>query len=98
LGELDKVLAGATSFGRVKTDPERIAAIERDRTTALPELIGRVHASMDRLRERLVAMTDDDWKRSSRHSTLGDMSIDDQMQHFHVGHYEEHAEQLESLT
>jgi hypothetical protein len=23
--------------------------------------------------------------------------VDDQMQHFHVGHYEEHADQLESL-
>jgi hypothetical protein len=98
LGELEKVLGGAAEFGRVKTDPERIAAIERDRTTPLPELIARVHASMDRLRARLVAMTDDDWKKSSHHSTLGDMTIDDQMQHFHVGHYEEHADQLESLT
>ena len=98
LGELEKVLAGALEFGRTKADPERIAAIERDRHTDRAALVGRVHASMDRLRARLVAMTDDDWKKSSHHSTLGDMTIDDQMQHFHVGHYEEHADQLESLS
>ncbi|MEY2418978.1 MAG: hypothetical protein QOG90_1658 [Actinomycetota bacterium] len=98
LGELEKVLAGATEFGRVKTDPERIAAIERDRNQPLPALVERVDGAIARLRARLVAMTDDDWKKSSHHSTLGDLSIDDQMQHFHVGHYEEHADQLESLT
>ena len=98
LGELDKVLAGATEFGRVKTDPERIAAIERDHHTPLPELIARVHASMGRLRWRLASLPDDAWALTSHHQTLGDMTIDDQMQHFHVGHYEEHADQLESLT
>jgi hypothetical protein len=98
LGELDKVLTGAETFGRTKTDPERIAAIARDRNTDRGALVARVHASMDALRARLTSLTDDDWKRVSRHSTLGDMSIDDQMQHFHVGHYEEHADQLESLT
>ena len=98
LGELDKVLAGAAEFGRTKKDPERIAAIERDRNTDRAALVARVDAAIARLRARLVAMTDDDWKKSSHHSTLGDMTIDDQMQHFHVGHYEEHADQLESLT
>ncbi|HVT76939.1 MAG TPA: DinB family protein [Acidimicrobiales bacterium] len=98
LGELDKVLAGAETFGRTKADPERIAAIERDRHTPLPELIARVDVSIGRLRTRLSSMSEDDWRRTSRHPTLGDMSIDDQLQHFHVGHYEEHADQLESLT
>jgi hypothetical protein len=98
LGELERVLDGAPEFGRTKTDPERIAAIERDRHVPLRELVERVDASMTRLRARLVQLTDDDWKRSSHHSTLGDMTIDDQMQHFHVGHYEEHADQLESLS
>ena len=98
LGELEKVLGGAKEFGRTKADPERIAAIERDRSTDRTALVARVHASLDRLRSRLESMTDDDWKKSSHHSTLGDMTIDDQMQHFHVGHYEEHADQLESLT
>jgi hypothetical protein len=98
LGELDKVLAGAASFGRVKTDAGRIAAIEAGRHLPVSVHVEIVERSLDALRARLVAMTDDDWARVSHHSTLGDMTIDDQMQHFHVGHYEEHADQLESLT
>jgi hypothetical protein len=43
-------------------------------------------------------MSEADWRRVSHHQTLGDMTMDDQMQHFHVGHYEEHADQLESLA
>ena len=97
LDELDKVLAGAEEFGRVKTDPVRIAAIEAGRHLPVATHIAIVERALDDLRARLVAMTDDDWKKASRHSTLGVMDIDAQMQHFHVGHYEEHADQLESL-
>jgi DinB superfamily len=98
LGELDKVLAGAPTFGRVKSDAARIAAIEAGRNLPVAAHIAIVEQSMDALRTRLSSLTDDDWQRSSRHQTLGDMTIDDQLQHFHVGHYEEHADQLESLT
>jgi hypothetical protein len=97
LAELERVLDGAAEFGRVKSDPVRIAAIDAGRHRPLPELVAETTGAMGRLRDRLEAMTDDDWKRVSHHQTLGDMTIDDQMQHFHVGHYEEHADQLESL-
>lgn len=97
LAELDKVLAGATEFGRIKTDPVRIAAIEDGRNVPTVEHFATVERSIAALRARLVAMTDADWARTARHQTLGAMSIDDQLQHFHVGHYEEHADQLESL-
>ncbi len=100
LDELDRVLAAdaVVDFGRVKTDAGRVAAIERDRHRPIPELVTRVRAGMALLRGRLQAMTDDDWRKVGHHSTLGDMDIDAQMQHFHVGHYEEHADQLESLV
>jgi DinB family protein len=98
LAELDKVLAGATEFGRTKTDPVRVAAVEEGRHRPIPESVRAMRLSLARFRTRLEAMTDDDWKKSSHHSTLGDMTVDDQMQHFHVGHYEEHADQLDSLA
>ncbi|HUR78539.1 MAG TPA: hypothetical protein VMZ22_11365 [Acidimicrobiales bacterium] len=97
LGELDKVLDGAAEFGRVKSDPARVAAIEAGRHLPVSAHVEIVERALDVLRARLLAMTDDDWKRVSRHQTLGEMTIDDQLQHFHVGHYEEHADQLESL-
>ena len=98
LGELERVLDGAAEFGRVKSDAGRIAAIEAGRRLPVATHVEIVLRSMDALRARLESMTNDDWKKVSHHSTLGDMTIDDQMQHFHVGHYEEHADQLESLT
>ena len=43
-------------------------------------------------------MTDEDWARTGRHETLGVMDLDAQLRHFHVGHYEEHADQLDLTT
>ena len=43
-------------------------------------------------------MTDEDWARTGRHETLGVMDVDTQLRHFHVGHYEEHADQLDLTT
>ena len=40
-------------------------------------------------------MTDADWSACGRHETLGVMDLDRQLRHFHVGHYEEHADQLD---
>jgi hypothetical protein len=42
-------------------------------------------------------MTNDDWSRTGKHETLGVMDLDAQLAHFHVGHYEEHADQLDSI-
>jgi hypothetical protein len=98
LDELEQVLAGAPEFGRTKSDPRRIAAIEDGRHRPTSESVRAMRLSMARLRTRLQAMSEADWHKTARHPTLGDMTIDDQMQHFHVGHYEEHADQLESLT
>ena len=101
LDELEQVLTATkwpVPFGRIKTDAGRIAAIERDRAVPIPELAARIDASIARLVDRLRRMTNYDWEKTGLHSTLGVLSIDDQLQHFHVGHYEEHADQLESLA
>ena len=43
-------------------------------------------------------MTDEDWARTGRHETLGVMDLAAQLRHFHVGHYEEHADQLDLIA
>lgn len=100
LAELDAVLDapgdGAVPFGRVKSDPARIAAIEADRR-GVHEQLRDVVAAIDALRARLAELGEGDWRRVGRHSTLGDLDVDAQLRHFHVGHYEEHAAQLDSL-
>lgn len=101
LGELDHVLDAEepdpVPFGRTKVDPVRVAAIESGRHVDPAVQLATARRAIDGLRARLSELTDADWARRGQHSTLGTMSIDDQLQHFHVGHYEEHADQLEHV-
>ncbi|MBA3281690.1 MAG: hypothetical protein H0U29_05620 [Acidimicrobiia bacterium] len=109
LAELDRVLdapgPGPIPFGRTKSDPVRIAAIASARPDAA-EVSGPLHTvqyeavrrAIDALRGRLLELTLDDWGRVGRHETLGDLTVAEQLQHFHIGHYEEHAVQLDSLV
>ena len=102
LGQLDVVIDAPGSapvpFGRVKTDPARIAAIAEGRTLPTAAHVDAVRRAIDRLRARLCELTAADWASIGRHSTLGDMDVATQLKHFHVGHYEEHADQLEELA
>ena len=82
-------------FGRTRRDAGRIAAIEAGRHTVPAEHFATIERSADRLAALLAGMTDEDWDRCGRHETLGVMDLDAQLRHFHVGHYEEHADQLD---
>lgn len=86
---------GGVPFGRVKSDPERIAAIERDRRVDTAELLKRmdqglqqVLALLDRLDERAL-------ERTGTHERLGEMIAGGIIDRFLVEHLEEHADQLE---
>jgi hypothetical protein len=82
-------------FGRVKSDPDRIAAIERDRREDPRRLLGRVDegvavvlALLERLDARALA-------RTGHHQTVGDMTVAEIVDRFAVAHLEEHADQLD---
>ncbi|HEY6379823.1 MAG TPA: hypothetical protein VI316_11660 [Candidatus Dormibacteraeota bacterium] len=90
--------AGAVPFGRTKTDPDRVAAIARDRNTGIAELHRRVIARIATVAATLRAMEDADWTRTGRHPTLGVLGMERIMQEFLVGHLEEHSAQLEGLA
>lgn len=94
---VDSAVPGAVPFGRTKRDPARIAAIERHRDRPFAAQLAGVERAIDALRARLCELDVADWAREGRHETLGRMTIDDQLGHFHVGHYEEHAAQLDGL-
>jgi DinB superfamily len=86
---------GGVPFGRVKSDPERNAAIERDRLVDAAELLRRmdqgllgVLALLDRLDERAL-------ERTGTHERIGEMTAAAIADRFLVEHLEEHAEQLE---
>ncbi len=92
---LDSPVGEPPLFGRTRRDLTRIAAIETGRDADPAEHLDTIERSADRLAALLAGMTDEDWARTGRHETLGVMDLDAQLRHFHVGHYEEHADQLD---
>ena len=85
-------------FGRVKTDPGRIAAIEIGRQEPLAELVGRVHESIREVRQFLGRLTAPEWSAVGRHVTRGDMDVEAMVGQFIVSHLEEHLDQLDALA
>src|SRR2546428_2260021 len=86
------------SFGRVKTDPGRVAAIESDRHTPPEELTERLASQLRDLRVLLADLTPDDWRKRGVHETLGVMDIEQIVDMFLVKHLEDHADQLDYLV
>ena len=101
LSGVRKVLVQKTDepvpFGRVASDPSRIAAIERDRNVPPSLLLAQVEAPvaelralLERLRGRLVG--------AGTALDAGDMDLACIIDEFLVGHLEQHAGQLEDLA
>ncbi len=84
-------------FGRVKSDPNRIAAIERGRHESPAVLIKQISAAIADLRDLLNGLGGQDWSAQGRHSTLGIMNMERIVDEFLVEHLEQHAAQLDSL-
>jgi hypothetical protein len=84
-------------FGRTKGDPERIGAIERDRREPVSVLWARTRADIASLRTFLGSIESDQWEIRGLHPTLGEMTVDELVEMFLVGHLEQHAHQLEGM-
>jgi hypothetical protein len=101
LGQIDTVLAAwrgtPVPFGRVKSDPFRVAAIERDRGLDPALLHQRVQDAIADVVAALGALPETAWEAVGVHSTLGEMDLERIVEEFLVGHLEEHAAQLDEL-
>jgi hypothetical protein len=89
---------GPVSFGRTRHDEERIAAIERGRHTPIDEHLATIERAAAELRLVLTHLTADDWNRVGLHPTLGEMDVSRFLDEFLVGHYSQHADQLDELA
>jgi histidinol-phosphate aminotransferase len=102
LGELSRVVDGAGDepaiIGRAPSDPQRVAAIENNRYRRVADNLATTRHSLDALRAYVAGMSETDWSRTGHHTTLGDLSIDQQLDHFHIGHIENHLDQLDGLV
>jgi hypothetical protein len=81
-------------FGRVKTDPDRVTAIERDRRDDLLVLLGRMDQGVAGVLALLDRLDDAALARTGTHQTLGRMTVAQIVEDFLVRHLEEHADQL----
>lgn len=94
---LDGWSSSPVPFGRVKTDPDRVAAIERDRHAGLAVLSERVRDGIRSVRDLLADLPVGAWDAEGEHPTLGVMSLERIVEEFLVGHLEEHAAQLDQV-
>ena len=83
------------AFGRLTSNPDRIAAIERDRREDPARLLARVDEGVAVVLALLERLDDRDLAAVGRHQTLGDMTVGQMVDRFLVAHLEEHADQLD---
>jgi DinB superfamily len=94
--QAELVAAGRqTEFGRVRSDPDRVAAIERDRRDDPARLLARVDEGVAAVLALLERLDDQALAATGHHQTLGDMTVGELVDRFLVDHLEEHADQLD---
>jgi hypothetical protein len=85
-------------FGRIRSDPTRLAGIEQGKHVAIETMWQEVQADLADLRLFLAALPEG-WADSvGLHSTLGPLPTERIVDDFLIAHLEEHAEQLEGLA
>jgi len=84
-------------FGRTKSDPGRIAAIEMGRHEDVADQMARTHAAIEALKRYLEGLTPAEWSAVGLHPRRGEMDVEEMVERFVVDHLEEHAEQLDKL-
>lgn len=85
-------------FGRVKSDADRLAAIEMGRHETVGSLAERVDRSIAGFGAYLGRLDEEAWQAEGVHQTLGVMRVPQIIDRFIVGHLAEHADQLDSVA
>mgnify|MGYP001795474717 CR=1 FL=1 len=85
-------------FGRMKGDPERLGAIERDRREPVTDLWNDTRSDIAALRTFLSDVAPEQWGARGVHPSMGVMTVDELVEEFMVGHLEQHADQLADLS
>ena len=100
LGEVERIVAASPAsvpFGRVPTDPVRLAIIGRDRSVPVRELLDRIESDIARYQRRLDGLTTADLASVGLHPRRGPVTVGEVLERFVVAHLAEHAAQLREL-
>jgi hypothetical protein len=85
-------------FGRVRTDPGRLAGIDSGATMPMETHLHWLEVHLDDLRGFLRALRPDSFACMGWHQKLGPLTMEVMIEDFLIGHLEEHATQLEALA
>jgi DinB superfamily len=100
-GELRRVAAGDGSapvpFGRVASDPSRLARIDELRHRAAPELVDEIGGRVPEVAAFVSRLSPEQADRVGVHPTRGETTVRDSVERFFANHLEEHVEQLRSI-
>jgi hypothetical protein len=95
------ILAGdpaqATPFGRVSTDPDRLARIASDRELPCGDLLDRIATGLAIVEDVLSGLSPEDLDRRGAHAIRGEMTVGASAEFFLVNHVAEHVEQLRTI-
>ena len=100
LGEIERVLAGdpePVQFGRIATNPVRIALVERDRSVPPRELYDRIDGDLQRFDRRWRTLSPPELERRGLHPSRGELTVAAMPDRFIVGHLADHVRQLEEI-
>jgi hypothetical protein len=101
IAEAERVLAEDSAdpvpFGRTRSNPERSAAIERDRHRGTTALWHDIREDLNDLRAFLGEISERGWRARGLHPLQGAMPVSQIVEEMLVGHLEEHASQLERM-
>lgn len=101
--ELDRVAGAAadappTAFGRIATDDDRLAEIERLRTLPPVELYRLLDDALGAFADRWAGWSEAARARTGVHPTRGELSVEAGVDRFIIAHLGEHADQLERIV
>lgn len=85
-------------FGRISSDPDRLAAIESGKAMDFETHLHWLGVHLADLRGFLSALPESAWSVEGLHQTLGPMKLEQMIERFLVSHLEEHAAQLEKMS
>ena len=100
-GELGRVVAGGGSgpvpFGRVASDPTRLARIDELRRRPTGELIDEVGRRIPDVAAFVDRLTVEEAGRVGHHQTRGELTVGESVERFFASHLEEHVAQLRDI-
>jgi hypothetical protein len=99
--QLDVVIAGdpsaAVPFGRIATDPSRLARIDAERQRPAGELVDAIRTNLDAAVAFASGPAAEHGERLGLHSSRGEITVAASIERFLVTHLEEHVEQLREI-